>query len=424
MQAQSIKSIKKLGIRNTLDFEVDHPDHNFYAEGVIVSNSHAASYAYNTATTAYFKANHTKEFFVSLLKFPPENGEKEEKFIPTIKQELDFFGIKLLPPSLLKGGQEFQIENNNIRFGLNSIKGIAEAALIKLNNFKPVDCNKFQMFQAAKQAGLGCGVMSALIMSGALDEFLDGITRSKLSFECLLFSKLKDKEKSYVINQGGKDNWDLIELCKNILNWTDGQGKKVARATRLNTLRKGVKKYAEIYKNNRDNEKLAAYWWEKQLLGYSYSYKLRDIFEEIGGRDDLLTLSEIKNLEGNESGTCVCFVNEAIKYISKKGNATMKLFLNDDSDSGFFYFSGRSYQEFCENNPNFELEEGDIVAARIQKSRDGDSGFVQQLVRQDCQIYTKLSEIKDDLETEPEEEKIIEEAAPPINNQENLPGFS
>lgn len=368
------------------------------------NRSHAASYAYNAACTAYFKANHTKEFFLSLLKFPPENGDKKDNFIPNIKKELNFFGIELIPPSLLKGNKDFIIEDDkNIRFGLNAIKGLAEAALSKLDNFKPENCNKFEMFEAAKQSGLSCGVMGALIMSGALDEFVDS-TRSKLSFECLLFSKLKDKEKIYVLNKIKNGESDLIELVKTITDWTDSMGKKVARKTRLNTLRKDTLNYQEIYKNNRENEALTQLTYERTLLGFNYSSTLKEIFSK-NGRTDIINLLEFRNeLEPNKTAVIVCHVNEAVHYTSKKGNPTMKLFVEDETDSRFLYFSGRAYQEYlteCNNKP--DIEAGNIIAIKIQKSRDGEGGFIQKVKKQGVKIFTKMAELKESQKEESEE---------------------
>ena len=41
-----------------------------------------------------------------------------------ISQELPYFNIKLLPPDLIKSDMDFTIEGKNIRYGLNSRKGI------------------------------------------------------------------------------------------------------------------------------------------------------------------------------------------------------------------------------------------------------------------------------------------------------------
>lgn len=368
--------------------------------------SHSAAYGYLTATTAYFKANHPKEFFLSLLKNAQNESEPLVE-VNKIQKELKYFGIQLLPPSLKIGNIEFEIQENNIRFGLNSIKGLAESALQKLNDFKSADCNKFEMFQSARQAGLSCGVMAALVMSGALDEFTaDDCPRSKLSFECLLFSKLKDKEKLFCIKNSAPYNFQLIEMVKNILNWTDSKGKKIARATRLNTLRKDTKNYAEIYKNNRENEEMTKVFWERELLGFNYSSTLKKCFENTSGREDLLDLEQIKNLDPNNSGVAICFLDDFKTSISKKGNAMVKLFVSDETGSNFFYFAGESYQNYLAEHKNeLDLVAGDILALKIQKSKDGGpGGFVQKMTRQGCKIYKKMSDLKESADTQEKDE--------------------
>ena len=84
------------------------------------NKSHSIAYASLAATTIYLKFNHPKEFFLSLLKMsrnePDPIGE-----IAKIHRELQYFGIELLPPHILKSDLDFAIEGDNIRFGLLSI---------------------------------------------------------------------------------------------------------------------------------------------------------------------------------------------------------------------------------------------------------------------------------------------------------------
>ena len=124
MQAIGIKTIKSIGIKPTIDLEVNHPDHNFYAEGLVTSNSHAVSYAVLSAQTIFLKFNHPTQFYLSLLKMtkhePDPIGE-----ISKINKEMLALGVELMPPSLTKSEIDFSIVGKNIRFGLSSIKGIS-----------------------------------------------------------------------------------------------------------------------------------------------------------------------------------------------------------------------------------------------------------------------------------------------------------
>ena len=68
------------------------------------------------------------------------------KEISTIEKELNFFGIKLLPPHLVKSEMDFYIDGDDIRFGLLSIKGISDKSIEKLNDFRNKYANKFEIF--------------------------------------------------------------------------------------------------------------------------------------------------------------------------------------------------------------------------------------------------------------------------------------
>ena len=310
---------------------------------------------------------------------------------------------------------DFSIEGNDIRFGLSSIKGIADSALTKLINFRVEGASKFQMFQSARQAGLGCGVMASLIMSGALDEFTkveSGDTRSKLSFECLLFSKLKDKEKLYCIQHGAQYGNDLIELIKRINDWTDNSGKRIARATRLNTLRKDTKKYQEIYANNKKYEELSKYWWEKSLLGFSYSTSLKQIFNKT--RPELINLEEFKQLEPKTGGLVVCQVSEIHTSKSKKGNPYLKLIVNDETVSEFrLYFCGKSFDNYKLSGAKLP-QENDLIACKIVRNDDSNSAFVEKLAIQEVKIFTKMADIRES-ESDNTDEVIPMVAARPID---------
>ena len=108
MQAQRIQSVKKIGKRPCLDLEVNSKDHNFYANGIVTSNSHSISYAYNAAQTVYLKVNYPTQFYLTLLRFTKDEQDPIGE-IAKICQELSLFNIKLLPPHILKSKLDFEV---------------------------------------------------------------------------------------------------------------------------------------------------------------------------------------------------------------------------------------------------------------------------------------------------------------------------
>ena len=121
------------------------------------NKSHSISYAHLAAITVYLKFTYPQEFFLSLLKFAKFEPNSHEE-IAKISQELSHFDIILLPPDLNKSDIDFKIEGKNIRYGLNSIKGVSTKVLQALLDFREDSfANKYEIFLSAKQAGLNIG---------------------------------------------------------------------------------------------------------------------------------------------------------------------------------------------------------------------------------------------------------------------------
>ena len=256
MQTTKIKSFKSLGKQPTIDFEVDHKDHNFYAEGLVTSNSHSISYAYLAAITVYLKFMHPQEFFLSLLKYTQFEPNPHDE-ISKITQELAHFDIKLLQPDLNKSSIDFKIEGKNIRYGLNSIKGVSEKALLALVEFREgAFANKYEVFMAAKQAGLNIGVLSSLIQAGLLDSFVE-INRCRLVLEAQTFNTLTDREKRNFIELGPRFNYDILEsIATGIKNEMVGDdNKKLMNERRFNSFKKKFEPYKNIFDLNKKSIK-------------------------------------------------------------------------------------------------------------------------------------------------------------------------
>ena len=121
--------------------------------------------------------------------------------INKICQELSYFNIKLLSPDLSLSEMDFTIEGKDIRFGLNSVKGISEKSLSALKDFRDSEKpNKYDIFLAAKSAGLNIGILSALIQAGSLSSYKTN--RPRLVLEAQVFNLLTEREKRNFISLG------------------------------------------------------------------------------------------------------------------------------------------------------------------------------------------------------------------------------
>jgi DNA polymerase-3 subunit alpha len=358
--------------------------------------SHSLSYSAMSALTTYFKFNHPKEFFLALLKMA-KNEQDSLNEINTISQEMKHFGMTLLPPDLAKSGEDFEIEGDNIRYGLSAIKGISKKVIEKMISFRGNYSSKIDLFIAAKQAKISIGVLSALIQAGAL-ESVNVKSRSRLVLEAQTWNLLKDKEKIIVKQLIDEGKYSDILLCVKALSETikDEKGKPLIRESRFKTIKKDYDKFKTIYLLNSRNEELANFFYEKELLGMSYSESLSKIYSK--KNENIKKIDEINALEDKQVGLFVGVVNDILKRTSKNGNPYVKYNVGDESDSidCFLFSSARrdKVAECKEFNGGKLPEEGDIIVVKGTK-KDGKACYVEKLGIQSAKIYMALREIKD-----------------------------
>jgi len=353
------------------------------------NKSHSIAYAALAAITVYLKFNYPQQFFLSLLKMtrnePNPIGE-----ISKIQKEMSEFNIKLLRPHIIKSDMDFSIENQDIRFGLLSVKGISDKSIEKLNSFRNKYSNKFEIFQAAEESGLNIGVLCSLIQAGALTGFKQ--SRSKVVLEAQLWNILNIKEKKYAISFGEKFDFDLIKIIKHLNEFKDEKSKVIIKQSRLETIKNKYEPYLKIYNQNSKSESFANWFYEKRLLGYTYEKTLIDIFRE--KKSDLRSLREISELEIN---TKISFVGEIVDTysgISKSEKKTKYFRLKIADETGeatVLLFNDKIDNCKVLNGNKMPDIENIVIVKGIKKE---DCIFADLIAVQDQDIYMKLSEIK------------------------------
>jgi len=359
------------------------------------NKSHSISYAYLAAITIYLKFNHPQEFFLSLLKmarFEPNSHEE----ITSISQELSYFDIKLLPPDLNLSSFDFKIEGKNIRYGLNSIKGVSDKVMESLVEFREGSFkNKYDVFMTAKDCGVNIGTMSAFIQAGLLDSFVDK-DRCRLVLEAQTFNILTDREKRNIIELAIKFNYDVlntIHSCRSE-NTPADDGRVLFADRRFNTFKKRYEPYKNIYEQNTSHVKFANWFFETKLLGYSYSYNIREIFSS-GDEASFQTSEDIRLSGPRRTVKFVGIISDINRRISRNGNKYARLDINDElgTVSGLFMDSERQERLTDYLNCGKKLpKKGDIVIV-VGDTAD-DLIFINTLRPLREKIYMKLSELK------------------------------
>lgn len=353
------------------------------------NKSHSMCYAALAASTIYLKFKYPQHFFLALLEMTKHEPSPLEE-VSKIQKELHRFNIELLGPHIIKSDSDFSLEDNNIRFGLSSIKGISEKTMEKLKDFKSENSNKFEVFQGAKGAGLNIGALSALIQAGALEELSK--SRSRVVLEAQLWNLLTDKEKCLCFDLSEEFNFDLFKIIKHLSVSKNENGKLLIRESRVKTIKRKYDPYLQIYRQNNQSESFANWFYENKLLGYSYNKSLKEIFS-----------SKIRNLKNSievdqEEIDSVVFmvakVDKASQWVARneKKTRTMKLILSDQWGTiPLLAFNNKiDYIKTC-NNDNLP-KDNDIVIVKAQKKQD--CLFADTVSIQTLKIYTKLSELK------------------------------
>jgi len=84
------------------------------------NRSHSAAYAFVAYQTAYLKCHYPVEYFSALLSSVSDNKDQTMLYI----QEAQRLGSKVLPPDINKSYLEYSPDGDNIRFGMEAIKGV------------------------------------------------------------------------------------------------------------------------------------------------------------------------------------------------------------------------------------------------------------------------------------------------------------
>jgi DNA polymerase III alpha subunit len=359
------------------------------------NKSHSISYAILAAWTTYLKFKYPHEFYLALLrlsKYEPDSHKEINK----ISKELIYFNIKLLSPDLAKSALDFKIEEENIRFGLNSIKGVSEKTLESLQSFRETTTpTKFDIFVAAKQAGINIGLLSSLIQAGTLSSYTN--RRSRLVLEAQSFNLLTDKEKKFVCNVGSKYEYDVLNIiheCAFKSSSVNQDGKPFMTEKRKVTFKKKYDEYKKIYDQNKNHEKFANWVFENRLLGYTPSIKLKTIFEQ--HESSFTDCLEFQSAFKDDVVKIVGVVEDVYKGKSKKNNKQFYRFIIKDevgSVTGLFLDGGKNARlsDYLEDGLKIPDKENIVV---FTGKKGDDVLWIENIGILDDKIYMKLSDVE------------------------------
>jgi error-prone DNA polymerase len=155
-----IVAIARVGVRETYDLSVED-DHNFVANGLVVHNSHAASFALLAYASAFLKAHHPAAFYAALL-----NNQPMGFYHPaTIVGDAARHGQVIRPLDVNYSGWLCAIETDGtVRLGLRYVRGLREEAGRRMEYLRPFASAD----DLVRRAGLRSDELARLAGLGAL----------------------------------------------------------------------------------------------------------------------------------------------------------------------------------------------------------------------------------------------------------------
>lgn len=357
----------------------------------LFSVNHSTAYSYITAMTTYLKANHPNEFTLALLKMS-RHEPNSQTALTAIIAEAKQLGVDILPPDIVKSSDDFSVEGAGVRFGLSHIRGISDANMVKLMSFRREFATKFDIFNAAQEAGITISVLVGLIMCGCIDP--KGITRAKLALEAQLYNVLTPREMLLVRKVAGEFNEDLISIVKALGTKTDEKGRPYIKESRLMTLRRDFGPYQQMFTENSRNEELTCFLMERHYLGFSYTSTLKDIYSK--RIDGLMTVSQVLAEPANIKVRFVAFIDEVNKSVSLKSKKPyVKFWMSDETGRVYVMLHGNDNMEAVRQfDGSGEMPaQGDIIVVNGSKG-DGTMVFCGAGTRRDESFMKQTNPVK------------------------------
>ena len=134
--------------------------------GYSFNKSHACSYADLAFQTAWLKHYYPVEFMAAVMTSRRTSSED----ISNCLMQCKMMGVKILPPDINKPDKAYKVENDAIRFSINTIKGVGENALVSINSILPV-CSFSDFIARCDTRVVDKTVVTNLIKAGAFESF-------------------------------------------------------------------------------------------------------------------------------------------------------------------------------------------------------------------------------------------------------------
>lgn len=242
--------------------------------------SHAICYSALSYITAYYKTHYPVEFLTALLNSVTDDLDKLNLYIGECLR----LGITILPPDINESENNFTINNKNeIRFGLNAIKGLGKSAITQILKSRKQGMFKSIIDFIERVNKVDKGTMQALLKVGAFnliennskrwDKLCDFLNEGKNSKYYLETQNLENSIYKVIGNKKAKKSekyLSIVELKRNLSGSKADVVKKQEYTKQqeniIDLYCEEVSKYFLQFSNYNIKEKIQN---EQELLGFN-----------------------------------------------------------------------------------------------------------------------------------------------------------
>lgn len=331
------------------------------------NKSHAAAYAYNAYITGYLKYHYPAEFMMSAMRWSEKKPNHDP--IPGLIVEAKSLGLEVLPPDINHSGENFNVENGKILFGLGSVASVAsfgKEIVEERKNGKFISFfDYFKRTRALKDA------TKNLISAGAFDSFH---SNRKAMLEIVdetqaLAKKIKDKKRTIHVCEALLPFIDDLKTDQEVLDRQEELGlykeiKKVTTSAKLQTKLKTANKSLQALEEEFDaltfptnvkedfSERLKA---ERKFIGSYITAHPMDGYE----KGEVLGIESLSHITEDTTTIYGLISSVTIKKAKKNGKPMAFLTIEDEFGSVKVNVFTSAYERY----KNI-IEEGAVVIAK------------------------------------------------------------
>lgn len=320
------------------------------------NRSHSACYAFVAYQTAYLKAHYPVEYISAMLTNSKDDQAKTQMYIA----EAQKMGIKVLPPDINKSNAEFTPDGDNIRFGLNSIKGIGEAVLKEIEEDRKANGEYKSIVDFTQR------INPRVVNRKTLENFTKAGAMTCLE-PCRkkLFNNIEN-----ILNAAAREN-EAKELGQVSLFAGLG-GNTGGTSYQMQSF--------ELYGTDEEFSDKEIQEFEKEYLGfYVTSHPLETIREKL----PFLTTHNVSDLDEmpNDTFVTICGLLTSVRQIPTKKDPTkfLKAGVIEDLTGKIEFVAFHKTLQVC--NPLIEAEKKVIMSGKFQKKEEGSAQIIVESIK-------------------------------------------